>query len=136
MRDVTLHTCATAAPAVRRDGYTQEHIRDSEGITYGKDTKRCVSTEACHMAEMTVTEKQGTWNSVLPLEERSTRTVTYEGLDTLRDDEWTHNRRFSSIYVAKGYGRGGYGLTALALCIYLPDRGFYVLSKVLVCMDP
>ena len=71
MRDITLHTCATAAPAVRRDGYTQKHIRDSEEIIYGKDTKRRVSTEACHMAEMTVTEKQGTWNSVLPFRRKA-----------------------------------------------------------------
>ena len=80
MRDVTLHTCATAATAVRRDGYTQKHIKDSERITYEKNTKRRVSTEACHMAEMTVTEKQGTWNSVLSFRRKAYTYGNVQGL--------------------------------------------------------
>ena len=39
MRNVTLHTYATAALTVKRDKYTQKYIRDSEEITYGKDIK-------------------------------------------------------------------------------------------------
>jgi hypothetical protein len=81
MRDVTLHTCATAAPAVRRDGYTQEYIRDSEGITYGKDTKSARLYGGVSWAEMAVMEKQGTWNSVLPFRRKA---YTYGNVRGLR----------------------------------------------------
>ena len=59
MRDVTLHICAMTAPAVRRDEYTQKYIRDSEGITYGKDTKSARLYGDVLWAEMTIIEKQG-----------------------------------------------------------------------------